>query len=121
MYYLIYPGYFHSPYWHNTYTPYRQHQPVDPELLYESANESKKLMEDASKVLEKLSQSKEFDTKLMYAAQVSDTEEVERLIHSLGVTSEVNVNYNPDGLRLEFKSKVKEIDCCRLVVSLRWR
>lgn len=78
-------------------------------------------MNEASMVLDKLSESKEFDAELMYAAQASDIEEVNRLIHSIGVTSEVDVNYNPDGLRLEFYSKVENMDCCHLFISLRWR
>ncbi len=94
---------------------------VDPDLLYESANQSNKLMKEASMVLDKLASSKEFGARLMDVAQHSNNEEVERLIHSVGITSDVAITYNPDGLQLEFKSKVKEIDCCKLVVSLRWR
>jgi hypothetical protein len=121
MYYLSHPSYYQPPYCHTTYWPIRQLPPVDPNLLYQSANESKKLMKEASMVLNKLSESKEFDVKLMYAAETSDVEEVKRLIHSIGVTSEVDINYNPDGLRLEFTSKVANVDCCRLLIALRWR
>lgn len=99
----------------------RQYPPVDPNLLYQSANETKKLMKDASVVLQKLSESKEFDEKLMYAAQASDMEEVNRLIDSIGVTSKINIHFNPDGLRLTFSSQVSSTDCCRLVIALRWR
>ena len=94
---------------------------VDPELLYESANESNKLMKEASLVLDKLASSKEFGARLMDVAQHSNTEEVERLIHSVGITSDVDIKYNPDGLELEFKSKVQNLDCCKLSISLRWR
>ena len=94
---------------------------VDPELLYESANQSNKLMKEASMVLDKLASSKEFGARLMDVAQHSNTEEVERLIHSVGITSDVEINYNPDGLELEFKSKVQNLDCCKLSISLRWR
>ncbi|WP_084591209.1 hypothetical protein [Ureibacillus sinduriensis] len=95
--------------------------PVDPELLYESANQSSKLMKEASMVLDKLASSKEFGARLMDVAQQSRTDEVERLIHSVGITSDVEVTYNPDGLELVFKSKVKNMDCCKLSISLRWR
>ncbi|MBM7573622.1 hypothetical protein [Aquibacillus albus] len=122
MYYFYHPSYYHPPVYHPGYYPnYRQMPPVDPNLLYQSANETKKLMEDASTVLDKLADSKEFDTELMYAAQASDYEEVERLIHSLGITSNVNVQFNPDGLRLEFQSQVTSLDCCHLTITLRWR
>ncbi|WP_404451719.1 hypothetical protein LG329_15465 [Virgibacillus necropolis] len=116
MYYSYHPNYYPVFYW-----PVRQYPDVDPNLLYQSANESKKLMKEASMVLDKLSESKEFDAELMYAAQTSDIDEVKRLIHSIGVTSEVDINYNPDGLRLEFTSQVADMDCCRLYISLRWR
>lgn len=95
--------------------------PVDPELLYESANQSNKLMKEASMVLDKLASSKEFGARLMDVAQQSNTKEVERLIHSVGITSDVEITYNPDGLELMFKSKVKNLDCCKLSISLRWR
>lgn len=95
--------------------------PVDPDLLYESANQSNKLMKEASMVLDKLASSKEFGARLMDVAQQSNTEEVERLIHSVGITSDVKIKYNPDGLELEFNSKVKNLDCCKLSISLRWR
>ena len=95
--------------------------PVDPELLYESANQSNKLMKEASMVLDRLASSKEFGARLMDVAQHSNTEEVERLIHSVGITSDVEIKYNPDGLELEFKSKVQNLDCCKLSISLRWR
>ncbi|QCR31209.1 hypothetical protein [Lysinibacillus sp. SGAir0095] len=95
--------------------------PVDPELLYESAKQSNKLMKEASLVLDKLASSKEFGARLMDVAQHSNTQEVERLIHSVGITSDLKINYNPDGLELEFKSKVQNLDCCLLSISLRWR
>lgn len=121
MYYLYNGYYYQPPYCYPAYWPVRNYPSVDASLLYESANESKKLMKDASKVLDKLAESKEFDADLMYAAQASDIEEVNRLIHSIGITSDVDVHYNPDGLRLEFRSQVANIDCCKLSIALRWR
>jgi hypothetical protein len=122
MYYLHHPYYTHPPIYHNGYyRDLRQTPPVDASLLYQSANESKKLMQDASKVLNHLAISKEFDAELMYAAQISDIKEVTRLINSIGVTSKVEININPDGLRLEFTSTVEPLDCCRLYIALRWR
>ncbi len=123
MYYANYPGYYYVPYY--PYAAYwqgrQQYPPVDANLLNQSANETKKLMDDASIVLNKLAESQEFDAELMYAAQASDTAKVEQLIHSTGITSEVDINYNPDGLRLKFKSQVADTDCCKLRIALRWR
>ncbi|PAV28847.1 hypothetical protein CIL05_14570 [Virgibacillus profundi] len=120
MYYLYYRGYY-PLYFYNPYLPIREFPPVDPEFFHQSANETKKLMEDASVILDKLADSKEFDEELMYAAQTSDIEEVERLINSIDISSEVEVHFNPDNLRLEFKSHVEETECCKLTVALRWR
>ncbi|MGI8313863.1 hypothetical protein [Halobacillus mangrovi] len=120
MYYSRQPYYTHLPYWHNNgYWP-RQYPPVDPSLLCESAKESKVLMKEASMVLDKLAESEEFDAQLMYAAQASDIQEVKRLINSIGVTSDVDVTFNPDGLRLEFKSQ-GNMNGAKLSVALRWR
>jgi hypothetical protein len=121
MYYLYHPCYYQPLYRNTIYWPIRQYPPVDPNLLYQSANQSKKLMKDASMVLNKLAEAKEFDAKLMYAAETSDIEEVKRLIHSIGVTSDVDIKYNPDSIRLEFTSKEANLDCCRLLMALRWR
>jgi hypothetical protein len=98
-----------------------QYPPVNPNYLYESAQSSRKLMSEASILLNRLATSKEYGTKLMEAAQRSDKAEVTRLIRSVGITADVDTNYNPDGLRLEFISKINGVDCCRLLISLRWR
>ena len=123
MYYIYHHAYYQLPCCQTAaYWPTRQFPSVDPELLNQSANESKKLMNDASIVLDKLANSKQFGTELMDAAQASDNEKVKQLIDSIeGVTSEIRVKYTPDGLQLEFKSKASHSDCCLLKVSLRWR
>ena len=95
--------------------------PVNPGHLNDSANESRKLLVEASKLLDRLATSKEFATLMMEAAQRSETAEVKRLIRSIGITSRVDVDYNPDGLRLEFKGEVGGVECCRLLIALRWR
>ncbi|WP_156290544.1 hypothetical protein [Oceanobacillus salinisoli] len=103
------------------FVPVRQYPPVDPELFHQSANEMRKLMNDASVVLDRLADSKEFDEAIMSAAQESNQEEVKRLIQSTGISSEVDVSFNPDNIRLEFKSHLNEVECCRLQVSIKWR
>lgn len=120
--YFYQPWYYHHPALvHYRYWPYRQMPQVDPQYLFQSANETKKMMKDASMVLDKLADSKEFDAQVMHAAQASDPEEVKRLIKSIGISSAVEVNYTPDGLKLEFSSEIAHTDCCRLIISLRWR
>ncbi|MFC3039962.1 hypothetical protein ACFOGI_06825 [Virgibacillus xinjiangensis] len=120
MYYCCHP-YRYCPRYGYAYHPVRQLPPVDSELFYQSANEMKLLMEEVSLVLDRLAESKEFDTAVMHAAQASDQEEVQRLIESTGITSKVDVMFNPDNIRLEFTSKVGGEDCCHISIALRWR
>lgn len=120
MYYMHQPRYY-PPYYYPVYVIPRQYPPVDTELFNQSAIETKKLMDDAGEVLDKLADSKEFNAELMYAAQESNMAEVNRLINSIDISSEVEVDYNPDNLRLEFKSQLEDTQCCRLTVALRWR
>lgn len=93
--------------------------PVDPNRLFDSANQSQKLMDDANKLIQRFATSKDFCTQVMDAAQRNKQDEVQRLIKSSGVSSDVNMYFNPDGLRLEFKSA--DIECCQLLIALRWR
>ncbi|MFS0672231.1 hypothetical protein [Ornithinibacillus sp. 179-J 7C1 HS] len=116
--YYCYPIYFYPP--QPQFLAYRQFPEVDPDLLYDSANETKKLMKEASVVLDRFASSKGFDKQVMTAAQESNMDEVKRLIKSIGITSDVDVHVNPDGLRLEFVSMVGNTECCRLTVALRW-
>ncbi len=114
-------GYYPQIYYPSSYWHVRQMSPVNPDQLHQSAKQTRLLMKEASLVLDKLASSKEFDQQLMAAAQSSQNEEVKRLIKSIGVTSDVEVRYTPDGLRLEFKSALDGYDCCKLQIALRWR
>lgn len=90
--------------------------PVNPDTLYESANESSKLMKDASLLLDKLATSKDYGKQLMDHAQRSENAEVSRMIKSIGLSSEVKVSYNPDSIRIQLKSNSAE-----MMITLRWR
>lgn len=108
------------------YVPYvavtaRQYPPVDPTTFHQSANEMTILMNDASIVLNRLADSTDFAKKVMSAAQESDIEEVKNLIQSTGIKSLVNVKFNPDNIRLEFSSRIKEVECCKLQIAIKWR
>ncbi|MBB6445148.1 hypothetical protein [Bacillus benzoevorans] len=121
--YYQHPGNYLQSYYQPVYWQWqpRPMQPVDGSVLSQSANQTKKLMKDASKVLDKLAQSKEFNAKLMAEAQASHKAEVEKLIRSIGVTSDLAVRYTPDGLRIQFSSAIEGYDCCKLTISLRWK
>ena len=99
----------------------RQPENVDSTLFNKSAVEMEKLMRDASLILTKIVDSKEFGKQVMTAAQESNLKEVERLLNSTGIHSVVVTSYNPDGINLKFTSQVEKTECCKLTIALRWR
>ncbi len=130
MYY--YPVPFHRPVYYprNVYFPVyttimprsqvRVYPPVDPTVFTESAESMQQLMKEASIILQKLSDSKEFASEVMSAAQEGNKEKVSQLLLSTGVHSGVEVSFNPDGINLNMTSEVEGKDCCHLTITLRW-
>lgn len=94
---------------------------VDVTVFNESAQAFKQLMHDASIILNRLADSKQFAAQVMGAAQKSNTEEVNRLIQSTGIQSNIEVSYNPDGIHLKLWSEVKGTECCKLDMAIRWQ
>ncbi|MFD2214459.1 hypothetical protein [Metabacillus endolithicus] len=98
----------------------RQYPEVDPTLLEQSAKSMQKLMKEASLVLNKLADSKDFATKVMSAAQQSNKQEVDKLIQSTGIKSKVNTTFSPDGINMKLSSAIGGAECCYLTIALRW-
>lgn len=98
----------------------RQFPQVDPTMFEQSAKSMQTLMKDASLVLNKLAESKDFATKVMYAAQQSNMKEVDELIKSTGIKSQVKTSFNPDGIHMNLSSSIGEAECCHLTIALRW-
>ncbi|RSK28414.1 hypothetical protein EJF36_16925 [Bacillus sp. HMF5848] len=128
----LYPmGYHTSPYWQPTPIIYNWSYPpqfraysypeVNPDLFNQSAIAMQKLMKEASLVLKKIADSKQFAMKLMSAAQESNLAQVDELIKSTGISSKVDTSYTPDGIKLKLSSKAGDTDCCHLTISMRWR
>lgn len=119
---VYYPRHVYFP----VYTPIlprpyiRVYPPVDPTLFTESAESMQQLMKEASIILEKLSDSKQFASEVMSAAQESNKEKVSQLLASTGVHSSVDVDFTPDGINLHMSSEVEGKDCCHLTITLRW-
>lgn len=110
------------PYLNGTYIPkYRSYPTVDPTFFTESAGAMQQLMKEASIILKKLSDSKDFASEVMGAAQEGKMEKVDQLLKSTGVHAGVKADYNPDGINLKLSSTVGETDCCHLTIALRWR
>ncbi|KAA0550212.1 hypothetical protein FZW96_02420 [Bacillus sp. BGMRC 2118] len=101
-------------------TSTREYPPVDSTKFSESATTFRGLMKDASKVLDRLADSKAFAHDVMSAAQLSNTVKVEQLIESTGLNSKVTPTFNPDGLTMVFHDQVEQTDCCKLTMTLRW-
>lgn len=90
-------------------------------MFMSSAKEMEGLMKDASVLLAKMAESKQFSYQLMAAAQQSKMAEVEKMITSTGISKVPDVSYTPDGLKLHFdSSKGDNVKCCDLTLKLRW-
>ncbi|WP_226666575.1 hypothetical protein [Metabacillus litoralis] len=112
------PQYFVSN--HYNLKTNRQFPDVDSTLLEKSAKAMRNLMKEASIVLNKLADSKTFANKVMYAAQQSNMDEVNRLIQSTGIKSIVKTSFTPDGINMKLSSSYDNIECCHLTIALRW-
>jgi hypothetical protein len=95
--------------------------PVEPQQFMDSADKTKPLLDDAKLIMDQVSNSREYATKLMDAAQKSNMNEVNQLIKGTGVQSTPGIKFNPDGFTLDFSNQTANIDCCHLQVILRWK
>lgn len=102
-------------------TPFRQLPQVNPSTFMSSAQNMRIIMKDASTLLNKMANSREFSYSLMSAAQESNQQKVDNLVKSAGIQTSPKVTYNPDGLKLSFTTQVNNVDCCHLTLDLRWR
>jgi hypothetical protein len=98
----------------------RQYPPINPAIFSQSATAAQTIMNDASIILKKLSESKSFAKNVMSAAQEGKTKEVQRMIQSLGIKSKVDLYFNPDGIRFTLSPPAGAFSCCQLVIGLRW-
>jgi hypothetical protein len=108
------------PYYYSE-LPNRPYPDVDATLFEQSAKSTQSLLKDANLLVNKLAGSKSFAQKVMYAAQQSNTKEVNKLIKSTGIKSHASANIDPDGINLKISPKGNNTDCCQLTIGLRWR
>ncbi len=127
---VLYPGYYSNITRHSVFPdqgayysyPYNRKLPeVDPTLFNESAIEMRMLMRDASLILAKLADSREFAKKVMAAAQASNDEEVQKLLNSTGIKSKVHTTFNPDGINFKLSAGIGGTKASQLTIALRWR
>ncbi|MCG7346017.1 hypothetical protein MHZ92_18040 [Sporosarcina sp. ACRSL] len=115
----VQPGYIAMP------TPAPQNRgtqfpPVNIRKFDVSAHRFKEVMDQANRFIGALIASDDFARRLMDAAQQSNQREVERLVRSTGVTIKYQINYTPDGLRIDFTNRDAEHSCCTLRMALNW-
>jgi hypothetical protein len=115
---MTYPYYYQNPYyqWNRPY----QYPPTDTTIFNQSVVTFQKIAKDSAKILDKLSEP-QFAHQIMYAAQVGNQHEVDRLIKSIGVPSTVITKYTPDGILLTIHGKNIVTQCCTLTMYLRWK
>ncbi|XXM70509.1 hypothetical protein ACQ0QQ_12335 [Lysinibacillus sphaericus] len=129
----------YHPFYHGVQSPYQQHHmrrnypqypaylyrnnfpPIETKTFMASADKTLTLMDSAHFVLTKIKNDTSFAHKLMNLAQQSNTAEVLKLIRQTGVKVVPVVSFNPDGIHMVFDEKLGEIDCCHLIVEVRWR
>ncbi len=103
---------------------YYQQRPTYPQVdttqLKSSAKAFQPLMDDADKVLNEFVKSGDFAYNVKDAAQRSQTEKIKIYLTQLGVSHQLEINYNPDAIKITFINQTNSVECCRLTVSLKW-
>ncbi|MGG3624856.1 hypothetical protein ABES25_15000 [Bacillus gobiensis] len=89
--------------------------PVNPQIFMQSAKQSTLLLKQAEILVLKLSGSPDLSKKIMAAAQESNEKAVLQLLKQTGVTSDMRVMFNPDGIHIEL-SQANE----KVTLFLRW-
>ena len=131
--YYPHSGYYDPPYHHyeylhhhpnilyyNPYPSFRNPLQTDPAMFMDSAQKTQLLMKDASNILGKLANSKPFSSEIIDAAKNSQKDRVVELINSTGIKNFPQVSYTPNGLTLTFINEDNNIDCCHLILKVRW-
>ncbi|TFB21777.1 hypothetical protein E3U55_08085 [Filobacillus milosensis] len=116
--------YYYYP-WYDVYHMYNagnvpRYPDLDPTQFTQSAEAFRDLLNDASDILRQLSNSEKFAYEVMDAAQHSETQKVKQLLESTGIHNQVEVQYNPDGIKMTMRTNTQGTDCCHLSMNLRW-
>ncbi|HVI20723.1 MAG TPA: hypothetical protein VM660_01580 [Bacillus sp. (in: firmicutes)] len=115
-----YQQYHRNPHYYQKHYSIRNPTQLDPTMFMNSAHQSKNLIKDGQLILEKIAGSKPFSLEMMQAAQSSNKAKVEELIKSTGIKQKPQVSYTPNGLTVTFINEQNNIDCCHLILKIRW-
>ncbi|MBA2174155.1 hypothetical protein H0266_04480 [Halobacillus locisalis] len=102
-------------YYHPRYPYYRPYPPVDPEQFTSAANHMEELLKEGEQISSKVKNSQSFATSLMSAAQQSKKDEVEQLLRTVDIHSEMEVSFTPDSLSIRLKR-----DDCKAKLVYKW-
>ncbi|MBM4760982.1 hypothetical protein [Bacillus sp. B15-48] len=122
MYPYPYSCYHANRFYHHQTSPYhhyRQYPPVDETTFIQSVETIQIIARDASTILNKLSD-RTFAHQLMTAAQQGNQNEVNRLMNSIGISSQVNTSFTPTGIELKLQNSTANGQCCTLTMFLKW-
>ncbi|MFS0779437.1 hypothetical protein ABC255_26005 [Neobacillus sp. 3P2-tot-E-2] len=124
MYYYHYPYPPHPAYpgYHYHYPITRQYPPVDVNVFTKSIKSYRLLIGQGSILLNRLDD-KDFDVKLMAAAQLGNKAEVDRLMKTIGLKVPVETKYTPTGVTFELTTQPdpsSQMSCCTLSIHLKW-
>ncbi len=111
--------YRNPPYYHSSY-PIREPTQLDPTMFMNSARQTQELLKDGMLIAEKIAGSKPFSRDIMHWAQSSNKAKVEELIKSTGIKQKPEISYTPNGLTVTFINEQNGIDCCHLILKIRW-
>jgi hypothetical protein len=124
--YYYYPPHIHYEHRHPNipyspaYSSYRSPPRIDTTIFMNSARQTQLFIRDADLILRKLAGSKQFSLNIMNAAQESKHAQVTELIKSTGIKKVPVASYSPNGLTLTFTDEQNDIDCCHLILKVRW-
>ncbi|WHY01529.1 hypothetical protein [Neobacillus sp. DY30] len=120
--YPLYPQQPAYPGYHYHYPITRQYPPVDVNVFTKSIKSYRLLLSQGSILLNRLDD-KDFDVKLMTAAQQGNQAEVDRLMKTIGLKVPVKTTFTPTGVNFELKTQPdpsSQMTCCTLTVNLKW-
>lgn len=101
--------------------PQRPSPAPDPSMFIKSAQLSQSLLADAQKVVNQMASSKSFSQKIMTAAQDSKQSEITNMITKIGLNTVPKIRITPDGIRMDFDSKIEAgSGDTHVIILLRW-
>lgn len=120
---MFYPIFCHSPSYRKQQNPHMTKSPFPPvniEKFDISAHQFQRLMEQARLFVNKIVNSSQFAYELMDAAQRSDKNKVEEMIRTTGITIAFHVQFTPTAIQIILDNSTEKVNCCQLLVGLKW-